>query len=225
MATKVRRAPVPPPKQRRPKAFSVGLLVTFLVTGLAGAGIGYLATAPGATENAIAELRAADAKRDQEQIVELTTQAKATVTELEQVLTGLAAAVPVEQGVAPQPADPAVVKGWQEVLRASVDKHAESVSGMTATNVARGGFRSAVNTLAIAIDTYAASQALPEDARRPVLDLVARQRTAAVMMWSVAATQLDQLNVDAGRGHQHAYLSSSPGDGAMTADEVPEGTE
>ena len=41
--------------------------------------------------------------------------------------------------------------------------------------------------------------------------------------WSVAAAQLDQINVDAGFGHQHVYLQTEQGSGAFTADGEEEG--
>ena len=47
---------------------------------------------------------------------------------------------------------------------------------------------------------------------------------SAHIMWSVAATQLDQLNIDAGNGHQHVYLNNTSGDGIIPADGLPEGT-
>jgi hypothetical protein len=54
-------------------------------------------------------------------------------------------------------------------------------------------------------------------------ELATRQRDLAVTSWSVAATQLDQINVDAGYGHQHVFLRSEPGGEAFTPDDAPEG--
>ncbi|GAA1008418.1 hypothetical protein Aple_069980 [Acrocarpospora pleiomorpha] len=227
MSTKARRKPVvaSPPVGARAGRVSRLVVVVAVVAGLGGAAAGYLVAVPDASEVAIADLRKADADRDVKQIGELTTLAKSTAAELDKVLAALALAVPRDTTTAAQPAVPEIVRGWQDVVRKVAEKHAESPSGMTATNVARGGFRSAVNALGGALDTYALVQALPEDQRKPLLDLVSRQRSTAVMMWSVAATQLDQLNVDAGNGHQHAYLTGVPGDGAIAPDQIPEGTQ
>ncbi len=51
--------------------------------------------------------------------------------------------------------------------------------------------------------------------------------TAATAVWSVAATQLDQINIDAGYGHQHVHLrvggevSFAP-DGSAEGEGVPD---
>ncbi|WP_155341320.1 hypothetical protein [Acrocarpospora corrugata] len=191
---------------------------------LVAGSLGYLFGAPDATQNAIAELQEADAKRDVKQIVELTSSARVTVADLDKVLAGLAAALPPGGALNARPADAEEIGEWQRMMRQAVDRHAESPSGTTATNVARAGFRAAVNAAAIAVDAYAACQRLSPELRQTFLDLAARQRSAAVMSWSVAATQLDQINIDAGNGHQHVYLTSLPGEGSMLADNVPEGT-
>ncbi|MFC7760240.1 hypothetical protein ACFQY4_21110 [Catellatospora bangladeshensis] len=98
------------------------------------------------------------------------------------------------------------------------------MSGTTATNVARGALRNAVEQLAAAVETSAAARALPAPSRQLVLAAASRQRELAVMAWSVAATQLDQINVDAGHGHQHVYLEIAGISGLMAGDSLPEGT-
>ncbi|WP_405141012.1 hypothetical protein OG589_29165 [Sphaerisporangium sp. NBC_01403] len=227
MAQRTSRPPrVPPqPDVRRPglRRSVIAVLVVALVAGAAGAAIGYAVGRPGADQVAITELRKADAKRDVQQIGELTALARATAGDLDKVLSGLAEAIPKDKTSNAKPATPVQIEEWQRTLRQAAERHAETPSGTTATNVARGGFRSAVNAMTAAVDTYAASQRLPVGVRETFADLAARQRSAAIAMWSVAATQLDQINVDAGNGHQHAYLTGTPEDGAITADEVPEG--
>ncbi|MEV6979692.1 hypothetical protein AB0M95_00240 [Sphaerisporangium sp. NPDC051017] len=212
----------PAPAGRRP----VALLTTALVAALVAGPIGYMIGRPDATQAAIADMQEADAKRDVQQIGELTASARKTAEDLNRVLGGLTAAFPKDPASNPQPAGPAPLGDlatWQNTLKEAVARHADTPSGTTATNVARGGFRSAVNTLAAAVDTYAAAEKLPADARQPIIDLATRQRSAGIAMWSVAATQLDQLNIDAGNGHQHVYLQSTPGEGAIAPDDVPEG--
>ncbi len=94
---------------------------------------------------------------------------------------------------------------------------------MTATNVARGGLRSAVEQAAVAVETVALAVAAPADRQPELLTLAARQAALAVTTWSVAATQLDQVNIDAGNGHQHVHLDSDGAEGALTADGAAEG--
>ncbi|WP_061296360.1 hypothetical protein [Herbidospora cretacea] len=207
MAVKVSRRPVPPPAPAPRKPYLI--VVLLIVVLAAGVGIGYLVGTPDEVE----KMQISDLKRDAEQIKTLTDQARQTVEELDKILPAMAEAGPPDVAV------------WQETIRKAVERHADAPSGMTETNVARGGFRSAVNALSISVDLLAAAQKLPEADRAAYVELATRQRTLGITIWSVAATQLDQLNVEAGYGHQHAYLSGAPGEGGMHADEVPEGSE
>ncbi|MEU8384779.1 hypothetical protein [Streptosporangium sp. NPDC048865] len=224
MSSKTARAPRTLPKQGVRPSGRTGYLVTALVAVAIAGPLGYVFALPDASQVAVADMREAEAKRDVQQIGELTSTAKTTAGELNGVLAGLAEVLPRDGKPGSRTAEPAEVDGWKRVLRQAVDRHADTPSGTTATNVARAGFRSAVEAMAIAVDTYAAGRGLPEDLRQPVLDLADRQRSAAVAAWSVAATQLDQINVDAGKGHQHAYLTGAPEDGGIPADTLPEGT-
>jgi hypothetical protein len=104
-----------------------------------------------------------------------------------------------------------------------VERHKDTPSGSTATNIARNGLRNAVSELSVALDTFAAARALPAGHQPRLLVMASRQRLLAVNNWSVAATQLDQLNIDAGNGHQHVYLTDSPEGGATVGDGSPEG--
>ena len=70
---------------------------------------------------------------------------------------------------------------------------------------------------------YAAAQAAPTAQRAGLIEIAKRARTTAATSWSVAAAQLDQINVDAGLGHQHVYLQTEQGSGAFTADGEEEG--
>jgi hypothetical protein len=178
------------------------VVVAFVVGAVLFGGAGYLIARPDAEQQAAESLRQADAQRDKRQIAELTALARDTGDQLAPVLEGLAAALPPKP-----PAAAAEVAGWQRIVDAAAARFDDPPSGMTATNVARGSLTAAVDQLAVAVDLYPA-------------DLVVRQRDLALTMWSVGATQLDQINVDAGNGHQHVFL---PG-GELTADDAPEGS-
>jgi hypothetical protein len=226
MSSRTARAPRTLPQPRVRRSDRTRYVVTILVAVAIAGPLGYLLALPlpDATQVAIADMQKAEAKRDVQQIGELSATARVTADDLDKVLSGLVEALPQDRTLTVRAVAPAEVDEWQRVLQQAVDRHAETPSGTTATNVARAGFRSAVNAMAIAVDAYAASRRLPANLRQTFLDLAARQRSAAVMAWSVAATQLDQINVNAGKGHQHVYLTSVPGEGAMSADTVPEGT-
>jgi hypothetical protein len=187
-----------------------GLLVAVAIGVLVGMQI----NAPSGTEATIAKLKQQEAERDAEQVVQLTTMARDTRQVITPVVTGLAATGEITD---------AQVASWRQILKQETQKHSETVSAGTAVNVARGALRSAVGMLNTAVETFAAARALPADQRKPFLDLADLQRQQAVTTWSVAATHLDQLNVDSGNGHQHVYLNSSPDGGAMTPDGSPEG--
>ena len=174
-----------------------------------GVGAGLEIAAPSATEASLAQMRKAEAERDSTQIRELTTMARDTKRAVTPVLTGLAAARPPD--------------GWKAVMALEVQRHSITVSGATATNVARGALRNAVELLSAAVDTYIMAQTAAQESRAALLELAGRQRVLAVATWSVAATQLDQLNIDAGNGHQHVYLSDKAEGGAMTPDGSSEG--
>lgn len=190
------------------------LLAGLLVAMAIGVGVGQEIAGPSSSEAAVASIRQAEAQRDVVQIGELTQMARHTKQLLTPVVSGLA-----------QSFTDAQLASWQQIMRQETQRYAVTVSGATATNVARGGFRAAVDMLSVARDTYALARTLPAGQQQAVLDVAARQRVLAVTTWSVAATQLDQLNVDAGNGHQHVYLTDRPDGGAMTPDGTPEGAK
>jgi hypothetical protein len=161
---------------------------------------GYLVGKPSEEAQMAADIRASDAARDKVQIKELTELARTTADDLKPVVEGLAA----HEG------DGAV---WQRTVDAAARSFDDPPSGTTATNVARGSLATAIDQLALAVTAH----------QQGNHDLATRQRDLAVTAWSVGATQLDQINVDAGYGHQHVYLQSEPGGEAFTPDGEPEG--
>jgi hypothetical protein len=199
-------------------------VLALVIGGLVGGLIGAVLTDDSSpTTDRVAELRAAEARRDAQQIVELTAQARRTQQGLLTVLDGLAATVP-PGAVTPGPvADPAAVRAWQTSTTTAVGDFANPPSGGTGVNIARAGLAAALRELDLAVGTYAAALAAPEANRPTLLALAGRQRDAAVATWSVAATQLDVLNIDAGHGHAHVFLPAVPGQGALTADGSHEG--
>lgn len=209
------------PSRRRARSFRLGdepergrpawvlALVGFAVGALLFGGGGYLVGQPSEQEQMTEDIRAADAARDKEQIKSLTDLARGTRDDLAPVLAGLAGE-----------AAAADVTAWQQTVDTAAKSFDNPPSGSTATNVARGSFATAVDQLAVAVSTY--QQSLTGGAA--LRDLAKRQRDLAVMTWSVGATQLDQINIDAGYGHQHVYLEGGPDGEAFTPDSAQEGT-
>ncbi|MBX7267617.1 hypothetical protein KIF24_17295 [Micromonospora sp. Llam7] len=190
-----------------------------LVAAPAGGLVGHAVGRPGPTEASIAALQQADVERDAQQIVELTEMAQRTGEELSPIIR--AVKQDAEAGRTPEATQ---VSQWQQIMGRLTAQFADPPSGMTATNVARGGLRSAVEQAAVAVDSVALALAGPAADRPEQLALAARQATLAVTTWSVAATQLDQINIDAGHGHRHVHLDAGEVEGALTPDGSTEGS-
>ncbi|MBQ1037305.1 hypothetical protein [Micromonospora sp. C81] len=206
-------------RHRRTTRFVAGAGAVALVTALLGGLVGYQVGRPDATEAAIATIQEAEAKRDAQQILELTETARRVRDQIAPVL----AAIKTETSAGRAP-DPGQARQWQEIMRQAAEPFADPPSGTTATNVARGGLRAAIQQASLAVDAYALAVDVPAAQRAALLAVTARQAAQAVTMWSVAATQLDQVSVDAGHGHQHVFLDTDSHEGALTPDGAPEGT-
>lgn len=185
-----------PPVWRRILPAVLAFVIAAVVFGFGG----YLVGRPDETTRMADEIRAADAARDKQQIKELTALARDTRDALAPVLEGMATAGATD------------VAEWRRIVDTAAKSFDDPPSGATATNVARGSLAAAIDQLALAVESYPTQP-----------DLSARQRDLAITTWSVGATQLDQVNVDAGYGHQHVYLESGPGSEAFTPDDAPEG--
>lgn len=202
------------PARRRARSFRLGeteeatpvwrrvlpAVLAFVVGAVVFGVGGYLVGRPSEEAQMAADIRASDAARDKVQIKELTDLAR----DLED---GLA---PVLKGLAERTGDAAA---WQRTVDAAAKEFDDPPSGTTATNVARGSLTAAIDQLGVAVTAR----------QKGDHDLATRQRDLAVTTWSIGATQLDQVNVDAGYGHQHVFLQSEPGGEAFTPDGEPEG--
>lgn len=197
-------------------------VVAFVLGAVVAGCVAYLAARPSGVARAAQELRAQENRRDAAQIVALTDQARRTRDQLLPVLQGLAQELPVDGQRPAQRSDTSTVDGWMRVTSAAVRAFADPPSGQTATNVARGSLAAAVNQLDTAVRTLRLALSPGADPR--LFDLARAQRDTAVATWSVGATQLDVVNIDAGHGHQHVFLPAVPGTGAFTADDEPEGS-
>ncbi|MBP2708531.1 hypothetical protein JOL79_32650 [Microbispora sp. RL4-1S] len=211
---------MPAPRPTRKRMF--GFVSAFVLGALIAGGLVFLVTMPSSTERAVDRIRAEEALRDKTQIKELTQLARDTRDRLVPVLQGLDRAMPADGVAGPAVVTPADVEAWRKAADAAVQAFADPPSGETATNVARSGLASAVQQIATTVDTYATSRDLTGPTRTAVTELAVRQRADAVFTWSIGATALDAVNIDAGYGHQHVFLPAS-GDGVLTPDDEPEG--
>ncbi|GAA4519435.1 MULTISPECIES: hypothetical protein [Nonomuraea] len=214
----------PAPARPATRGRVLALAFAFALGALVAGGVVFGVTRPSSIEQAADRLRAESALRDRTQIRTLTELARGTRTRLLPVLDGLALALPGDGPAGPVAVTAADVEKWRQAAAAAVQGFADPPSGETATNVARSSLASAVRQFATTVDTYTMARDLTGPARAAALDLAARQRAGALFTWSIGATALDAVNIDAGYGHQHVFLPTSPGEGALTPDTEPEGS-
>lgn len=225
----------PPVSSRRP--FWLGVLVAALVLVPLGAAGMVIASGSGdesqptgeqafqeEVESEAAKLRRQTQVADKEQVKELTDRMRGTVDALAPVLAGMGRTFPPgEDDKLGPPASAAAVNGWRRTVREEDEFFAETVSGETGTNVARGGFAASLDALTEAVESYGLALEQPA-ARSALLERARRQRDLALRTWAVAATQLDAINIATGYGHQHVYLGGSEAAGGFGADPAPEGS-
>ncbi|GAB3158852.1 hypothetical protein [Microbispora hainanensis] len=216
------RQPMP---VRRPPVWGrvLALTAAFALGAMVSGGVVFGMTRPSSIEQMADQIRAESALRDKTQIKTLTELARTTRDRLVPLLDGLGRALPTDGTAGPAVVTAADVENWRKAATAAVEGFADPPSGETATNVARSSLTSAVRQLATTVDIYAAARDLTGPARTAAMDLAVRQRADALFTWSVGATALDAVNVDAGYGHQHVFLPTSPGEGELTPDAEPEG--
>lgn len=200
-----------------------GVVVAF-VLGLAVAfALGSWTSGPDATERRIAELEQDEKDRDVTQIGVLTELARGTRDRLTPVLAGMNTAAPLDSAAATGAVPTAEeLAGWREVVSAEARRYEETPSAGNGVNVARTSMRAAVEQLALAVGTFESAIAASDPLRGRLVGLASAQRSTALRTWSVAALQLDVINIEAGRGHVHVQLPS--GSGMTPIDGEPEGS-
>jgi hypothetical protein len=116
------------------------------------------------------------------------------------------------------------VNGWRDVVTAVEGAYEQAPSAGNGITVARSGLHTAVQQLAAAVKGFDAALTAGEPGRSALVALAGEQRTLALRTWSVAAIQLDVINVEAGKGHVHVRLGDGVDPGAIAPDAEPEGT-
>ena len=166
-------------------------------------------------------LRRATQVRDKEQVQELTDRMREYGDQLGPIVDEVARTLPPgrENAIGPL-ASPAEVADWIETARAARRFFAETVSGETGTNVARGAFAAAVDGVYQMSETYRLALDRPE-AREALFERVRGQRDVALRAWDTGTVQLDAINIAVGFGHQHV---AGLGAGRLPPDDLPEGT-
>ncbi|MCE6998547.1 hypothetical protein LZG04_27660 [Saccharothrix sp. S26] len=151
--------------------------------------------------------------------------ARGSADRLTPVLQAMAKAAPLSGDTPRGPLAAAEVNGWRAVLSAEVKRYEETPSSGNGVNVARTAMRTAVRQLATAADGFAAAAAAAGPLGGDLVTLAGHQRDLALQTWSVAALQLDVINVNAGNGHVHVQLPSGGDSGTVPLDSEPEGSQ
>jgi hypothetical protein len=211
----------------RSSAFWIGGLVVGLVVAVLAAGLGIAlggddqpagaANAPETQEQSSEDLEKQFAERDRQQIEQMTAEARQIADGLAPTMTAFNRAL--RDRAAPPPAS----AQWLRQARRYAAPFRESVSGETATNVARLGLRASLEGLVNAIGLYRLGGETPD--RTAILARAREQRDIAVRTWSAATIQIDAINIDAGFGHQHVPQLAGAATGAQPPDTLPEGTD
>lgn len=169
----------------------------------------------------VAELEAAEAARDAQNLGVVTDFALSAQERLVPTMNDLSVALPLD-GSPGTPATPEQVRTWREAL-ATLTTEAEALpAGASGYNVTRNGLGVSIALLGDTVDTLVLAEGAADPARAELLALAADLRLRAADTWAMAATQLDELSVGADQGHVHVFLPLHPddaGDGAASLGE------
>ena len=171
----------------------------------------------------VAELEASADARHVDQVESLIHHTRAAHEELVPVLLSLNEVLPADGSAPEEFPDTEEIDGWLNAVRDARGHFSDSDSGNTDFNVTRAGLSVSVDLLGSAMTAYHAAAQAEGDQQVELLDLASDLRDQAVKSWSVGATQLDVVSIDAGHGHIHLYLPAEPGSGALQPDEAEEG--
>ncbi|TJZ97901.1 hypothetical protein [Actinacidiphila oryziradicis] len=213
-----RRRAVPRALLTHGAALGIGALVTVAAFTI------HLPSKDSAVHREAARIAAADAARNKQQVKALTDQTRGLSTKLETMLSEMDRAMPLASGQRPRGASADAVARWQRLTRSAVAAFAHPPSGDTGYNVSRAGFSDAVQALDGAVATYAVAVAAPTQVKAQLVQRAGAERDTGVSIWETAATELDVINIGAGYGHQHVYLSANGRTGVLTPDDSPEGS-
>jgi hypothetical protein len=171
----------------------------------------------------VAELEASADARHVDQVENLIHHTRAAHEELVPVLLSLNEVLPADGSAPEEFPDTEEIDGWLNAVRDARGHFSDSDTGNTDFNVTRAGLSVSVDLLGSAMTAYHSASQAEGDQQVELLDLASDLRDQAVKSWSVGATQLDVVSIDAGHGHIHLYLPAEPGSGALQPDEAEEG--
>ena len=174
----------------------------------------------------VAELEASAEERHVDQVEDLIGHTRAAHDEVLPVLESLNEVLPAD-GSAPSEDFPGTdeVDDWHSTVRNAGAHFDHADSGETGFNITHTGLSGSVDLLGSALTAYNSAVQADGAEQLELLELAADLRDQAVTAWSVSATQLDVVSIEAGHGHIHLYLPAEPGSGALQPDEAEDGDE
>ncbi|MFD0509521.1 hypothetical protein ACFQ0Q_00600 [Streptomyces aureus] len=197
------------------------VLALALLAGLVAALMGAGRTASADPTRQLADrIRAQEAARNAKQVKTLTTR-RDLATRLMPVLGQMETAMPHE-GRAPRAAGAAEAGRWKAVTSAAVAALPTRRPGTPATTwpVPTSPRPSARWTAPWTPTGWPSGH---PSLKKRLVAAAASQRDQGIDVWSIGATELDAVDVDAGLGHQHVFLQVAPDGQSLTPDDEPEG--
>ncbi len=172
-------------------------------------------TAPSGLEQQVAALEQAELTRDADLARDLVASATTAHGEVLAVVSAAEAAA-ADGGT---PATPQQLTDWTNEVVGAGAPFQQELSGGTRVNLTRAGFAHATDLLEQSLRTQRDAADAPA-AQQAQLDAAADELfRSALVGWSIAATELDDLAVAHDLGHVHLYLTDDPGTGAITSHE------
>ncbi|WP_171905330.1 hypothetical protein [Cellulosimicrobium cellulans] len=159
----------------------------------------------------VAELEAAEAARDAENLTASIEHARTLQGELVPVMHALHAVLPVD-GTTATPPTAEEVATWRDTLDGLVADTEALASGSSEHNIVRNGMLTSLELLGDAVDAVDLARAADASTAPDLYALAGELRTRAVDTWGLAAIQLDLRATSGGQGHVHVFLPVHPDD-------------
>lgn len=165
-------------------------------------------------EDRARELRVEALVRDREQIEEVVDVTYEVRDEVVSVFSEFNTYLPDgDATVDTVDATPEQIESWQQTMAEIVEPYENEQSGATDTNLTRLSLGLAVDLFDEAVNTYALAAEADEDLQADLIARAGELRDFGIRTWSIGATQLDGITVNAELGHHHIYLEFDGGVG------------
>jgi hypothetical protein len=153
----------------------------------------------------VAELEAAEAERNDENLTAAAELAVSAQERLLPVMDGLHEALPTDEARPERPTS-AELSEWRDVVQEVAGEVEALPPGSSEHNIVRNGLLLSTGLLGDTLDVLElAGEGAPGDGER-LYGVAGDLRSRAVDAWAQSAVQLDLQYIGADRGHLHAFL-------------------